>query len=221
MSLKSRIKAQLQKTDFGTRLISDRRFGVETKAVINLIINLLFAMYNGALGLASSSVWFIAVCVYYVILAVMRFAAVLNLRKNTFDRERLALAMTGVMLLVLGLTLAGINYLSGSMRIASQFDVITMITIATYTFYKIAMAVIRAVKDKKNPSPIVFAIHGIGYAEVAVSLLNMQRSMLVTFDGMSEKEITIFNAATGMAVFLFILSLGVIMIKKSVIEKGE
>ncbi len=221
MSLKSRIKTQLQKTDFGTRLISDRRFGVETKAVISLIINLLFAMYNGTLGLASSSVWFIAVCVYYVILAVMRFAAVLNLRKNTFDRERLALAMTGVMLLVLGLTLAGINYLSGSMRIASQFDVITMITIATYTFYKIAMAVIRAVKDKKNPSPIVFAIHGIGYAEVAVSLLNMQRSMLVTFDGMSEKEITIFNAATGMAVFLFILSLGVIMIKKSVIEKGE
>ncbi len=219
MSVKGRIKRLLERSSFGTRLITDRRLGLETRAVINLIINLLFAIYNGVLGMASRSVWFVAVCVYYVILAVTRFSAVLNSRKNTLEKERLALSMTGIMLIVLSMILAGINYLSDSLKVTSRFDEITMITIAAYTFYKLTMAIIRAVKDKGSPSPVMLAVHAIGYAEVAVSILNMQRSMLVTFEGMTPSEITLFNALTGFGVFMFILALGIYMIRRSIVSK--
>ena len=64
-----------------------------------------------------------------------------------------------------------------------RYDSILMITIATYTFYKITMAVVRAVKQRHDPSPLLAAIRSIGYAEVAASVLTMQRSMLVSFEG--------------------------------------
>ncbi len=221
MSIKSKVRSQLEKTDFGTRLVNDSKLGTETKAVIGLIINVAFAMYNGILGIASHSVWFVAVCIYYLILAVMRFSAVLNSKKNTLQKEQLALSMPGVMLIILSILLGRIYYLSLSMNVASKFGEITMITVATYTFYKITMAVIRAIKDKKKAYPTVIAIHSIGYCEAAVSLLNMQRSMLITFGtDMPKTEITVLNACTGMAVFLFTLGLGIFIVRKSVTVKG-
>ena len=59
---------------------------------------------------------------------------------------------SGVLLVVLGIVLAAVNYISLSQNIASKHEKIVMITIATYTFYKITMAILKAVKQHKNPS---------------------------------------------------------------------
>ncbi len=218
MKVKSHIKSLLEKSDFGSRLIADPKLGIETKAVLSLIVNLAFALYNGVLGLASHSVWFGSVCIYYIILATMRFGAVISSRKNSPQKERVALALTGILLMLLSIALSGINYLSQSMDISKSLGTITMITVAAYTFFKLTMAIIRSVRRRGKDTPLFFAIHCIGYAEAAVSLLNMQRSMLATFEGMSAKEIVIFNGALGMAVFLFTLGLGIYMVIKAVKE---
>ncbi len=100
-----------------------------------------------------------------------------------------------------------------------RYDSILMITIATYTFYKITMAVVRAVKQRHDPSPLLAAIRSIGYAEVAASVLTMQRSMLVSFEGMAEEKIHLMNSLTGAVVCLFVLVLGIAMIIKSTKRK--
>ena len=94
-----------------------------------------------------------------------------------------------------------------------------MITIATYTFYKTAMAITKAVKQRKNPSPLLRTIRNISYAEVAASILTLQRSMLVSFGSMSVRNIHFMNAVTGAVVCLFVLILGLLMTTKS-IKKG-
>ena len=50
--------------------------------------------------------------------------------------EPFARTITGFLLLILSVVLAGINFISLSQNIATSYDKITMITIATYTFYK-------------------------------------------------------------------------------------
>ena len=78
------------------------------------------------------------------------------------------------------------------------------------------MAVSRAVKQRKTPSPLLAVIRSIGYAEVAASVLTLQRSMLVSFGAMGKDNIHLMNALTGAAVCVFVLALGAGMARKGI-----
>ena len=90
-----------------------------------------------------------------------------------------------------------------------------MITIAVYTFAKITMAIVGAVKHRHSYSPLLAALRSIAYAEAAVSVLTLQRSMLISFGEMQADKIYLMNALTDAGVFLFISVLGITMIKVS------
>ncbi|MGN0668151.1 MAG: hypothetical protein ACI4JU_02930 [Angelakisella sp.] len=190
-------------------------------AARSLCFNLLYALYNGWLGLAGRSVWFIAMFAYYAILSTLRFSAVLCARKSPTagGLEYFVMKLSGALLTVLGLVLGSMVYLSTAEHIASKHDAIVMITIATYTFYKITVAILRAVKRRQYPSLLLAAIRGIGYADVAASALTLQRSMLASFGGLAEAEVLTMNVLTGTAVCLFVLALGITMMIKGTKRK--
>ena len=122
--------------------------------------------------------------------------------------------LCGVLLVLLNFVLVGAIYISLSRNIATKHGEIVMITIAAYTFYKITMTIIKAVKQRKNPSPLLSIIRSISYAEAAASVLTLQRSMLVSFGGMSDTDIRTMNILTGSAVCLFVLILGIVLITR-------
>ena len=197
-----------------------QRYRMILSAAIALTFNLLYALYHCVLGIMNLSLWFISMCAFYGILATMRFSAVLCERKNqdlsSNDTERFVMKLSGILLAALSFVLAVVSYISLSQNIATKHDKIIMITVATYTFYKIAMAVVRAVKQHKNPSPLLKTIRNIGYAEVAASILTLQRSMLVSFGPMDGGQVHLMNSITGAVVCLFVLILGISMMIKSV-----
>lgn len=210
------IRNTISKSIIGKKILEDVRYRTVLSAICGLVFNLLYAAYNGVLGYITSSYWFISMCAYHIILSIMRFSAILNERKNNIKKEYAVMRFTGILLLILSMVLSGIVYMCVSLDIAAKYGEIIMITIATYTFYKITMAVIRTVKYRKENSPIMSAIRGIGYAEISVSVLTMQMSMLISFEKeMSSQDIYILNLLTGIGVCLFTLVLGIIMIKNS------
>ena len=94
----------------------------------------------------------------------------------------------------------------------TAFDVIVMITIATYTFTKITISIIGMVKAKRSASPVLKILRNISLADACVSIYTMQRSMLVTFPGMEAAEILLLNIFTGTAVWIVVLLLGINLI---------
>lgn len=210
---------RIAKTITGKKLITNQRYRVVLSAAVALVFNLLYAVYNCVLGVLNLSLWFMAMCAFYVILAMMRFSAVLcerNHHKMTADDvERFVMRFSGILLLILGIVLAIVNYISLSQNIVAKHEAIVMITIATYTFCKVTMAIVKAVKQHKNPSLLLKTIRNISYAEVSASILTLQRSMLVSFGSMGSEQICLMNAMTGAAVCLFVLLLGLSMITKS------
>ena len=148
----------------------------------------------------------------------MRLSAILCGQKNknisSSDTEYFVMKLCGVLLVLLNFVLVGAIYISLSRNIATKHGEIVMITIAAYTFYKITMTIIKAVKQRKNPSPLLSIIRSISYAEVAASVLTLQRSMLVSFGGMSDTDIRTMNILTGSAVCLFVLILGIVLITR-------
>lgn len=219
MSVKGCVLATVSKTKIGERAVQDQRYRIILTATLSLFLNLSYAAYHGALGIMGQSWWFIALCAYYIILGITRFSAVLCERKSnsapSIDTEYFVLCISGILLLLLGCVLVGVNYMSLTENIATKYGEITMITIAAYTFGKVTMAIIRVVKQRRNPSPLLAAIRRIGYAEVAVSVLTLQRSMLVSFGEMEEGTFYLMNALTGAGVYLFVSVLGITMIKES------
>ena len=208
----------LAKTKTGEKIISNQRYRTVLSATAAFVCNLLYALYHCVLGIINLSLWLITMCAFYGILATMRFAAVLCERKNkqlsSDDTERFVMKLSGILLSVLSFLLAAINYISLSQNIAVKYGESIMITIATYTFYKITLAVIRAVKQHKIPSPLLKTIRSISYAEVAASVLTLQRSMLVSFGTMDARQIYLMNSLTGAGVCLFVLALGISMLIK-------
>jgi hypothetical protein len=179
-----------------------------------LAINFVYALGNCIVGLLTHSWWFITVGAYYSVLTTTRFSVLQIKRKagGNFDHEKFAKRMTGVLLVVLSVCIAGMNVLSVIKDRGSVFHEIIMITIATYTFTKITIAIIGMVKVKHTHSPALKTLRNISLADACVSIYTLQRSMLVSFPGMKPGDIQLFNILTGSAVWIVVLLLGINLI---------
>lgn len=185
--------------------------------------NLAYALYNGVLGVLTQSFWFVSMCAYYIMLSTMRFSAVFyEYRKGTeksISTECFVMKFSGVLLMGLAVVLSGLVYLSLAKKIAPQYQEIIMITIATYTFIKITLAIINFIKVKKRKSPLLSTIRNIACADAAASILSLQRSMLVSFGNMENEKIYMMNVITGAAVCLTVFLLGIRMVMKKYDDK--
>ena len=209
--IKKNVISKIEKTQIGNRALHNVRYRTVFIAFISLIINIAYAFYNGILGIMYASVWFLAMFAYYTLLSVMRFSAVLYEYKTKKHNEKFIMRFIGVMLIIMSLVLSASVYYSIVNDVANKNNEIVMITIATYTFYKIIMAIINLAKIKKYKSFLLITIRNIALADVAVSIFSLQRPMLVSFEGMTSENIRIMNICTGSGVCLLVLVLGIIM----------
>lgn len=181
---------------------------------ISLIINFAYAIGNSALGFVAHSWWFITVGAYYTVLTITRFSVLEIKRKanGDYEAEFFARKITGILLVVLSFCIVGVNILSAVKDRGTVFHEIIMITIATYTFSKITIAIIGMVGAKRNASSALKTLRNISLADACVSVYTMQRSMLVSFPGMEAAEIQLLNILTGTAVWITVLLLGINLI---------
>lgn len=217
--IKRNVISQIEKKQTGNRILHNVRYRIVFTASISLIINIAYAFYNGILGIIYASVWFLAMFAYYTLLSVMRFSAVLYEYKNKTHNEKFVMKFIGIMLILMSLVLSGLTYYSIVNDVANKNNKIVMITIATYSFYKIIMAIINLVKIRKYKSYLLITIRNIAFADAAVSIFSLQRSILVSFEGMTSENIQVMNICTGTAVCLLVFILGLLMTIRSSSQK--
>lgn len=188
-----------------------RTFSITTGS---LTLNLIYALANLLLGLKGSW-WLITLAAYYTILTFMRFSAVIyEIRNKKSPKSEASLKNAiGITLLVLSVVLAGTTILSVHESTGKLYHEIAMLAVATYSFTKITLAIVNLCKIGKEKSAALTVIRYISFADAAASIYSLQRSMLVTYKGMSDSDILIFNSATGAAVAVLVFTLGILLIK--------
>lgn len=185
-------------------------------AIPSLLLTLLYSAYYIAFGAITRSWWLLTVGVYYCILSAVR-AAVIFGGKN----EHLLAKFTGSMLMALSLPLGGMVILSRIRDRGQKFHMIVMIAIAAYAFTRITLATVHWVKLRRETSARTVPLRSIAFADALVSIFSLQRSMLVTFEGMKEAEILLMNTLTGSGVCVIVFLLGLnLVVKKSVFWKS-
>ena len=191
-----------------------KAIGLVRSPYTSLAINAAYAIGNCTIGFLSHSWWFITVGAYYAVLAITRFSVLRVKRKagGNYDAELIARRITGILLVVLSFCIVGVNIMSAIKDRGSVFHEIVMITIATYTFVKISIAVAGMIKAKHSASPVLKTLRNISLADACVSIYTMQRSMLVSFPGLESADVLFLNIFTGTAVWITVLFLGINLI---------
>ena len=177
-------------------------------ALLSLVANTAFAAYYLISGALTSSWWLLTLGSYYVILSLLRFTVLLSKRKEHF-----IVKFTGWMLIALSIPLVGTVLLSVLRDRGHELHMIIMIAMAAYAFTKITLATVNVVKARRTSSAVLITLRNISFADAFVSIFALQRSMLVSFEGMTEIEIIIMNATLGSAVCVIVLLLGINLLK--------
>jgi len=188
------------------KIISMNR--VQKTALFSLAFNMAYSAYHIICGIATHSWWLFTIGIYYAILSVVRFV-VLRYR----GKRRFLVRFTGTMLMMLSVSLVGTVILAFVKDRGTVFHMIAMLAIATYAFAKITLATINWIKVRKTSSARMLALRNISFADAFVSIFSLQRSMLVSFEGMTETEIRIMNIATGSAVCIIVFLLGLNLVR--------
>ena len=181
------------------------RLGIAERTKVSLYLNLAFATFHSAIGFYDFSWWMITLGAYYSVLSVMKFSVI----KCGRETQDFAKRFTGVMLIVLSVCLVGMIIMSAVKDRGREYHEIVMITIAAYAFTKMTLAVINLVKSGKQGSQRIKTLRNISFANALVSILSLQRSMLVSFPGMAQNDIVLMNTLTGTAVCILVLMLGI------------
>ena len=177
-------------------------------ALYSLIFNTLYSAAQVVFGVVNHSWWIFVIGVYYALLSIVRFAVLC-----AKDRGVFVLRFTGIMLMALSLPLVGVVILSFVKDRGNVFHEIVMIAIALYTCIKVTLATTNLLEAKHIQSVKYKGLRNISFADALVSIFALQRSMLVSFQGMGEVEIQIMNVALGSAVCIFVFLLGFNLMK--------
>lgn len=203
----------LESNELLTRFQQDRRFRIVCFATLSLGLNILYGAAHVWMAVQSGTLLMIALAAYYVLLGAMRLGAVLTERRKT--SEHTVMRVCGGMLMVLALVLGVSTAISLKQDQPIQHGMILMIGIAAYTFLRIGLAVLHGVQAFRWGTPLMRTIRNIALADALVSLMAMQRSMLVSFESdLSSLVKMLLNALTSGAVILIVFLMGLNMLCK-------
>lgn len=211
------IKPAIAANPYTNKVTTDYRWRTILFAVPGMVSNIIFAAFNGIIGITSHSAWFGTLSAYYILLSIMRAGIVRQERKISvikekrehMRRELSVYRRNSVLFMFMAVVLAGAVILLLNAQGGKDYPGLTIYAVATYTFYKIIMSTIQVIKVGKRKSPLLSITRRIGYIDACVSILTLQTAMFASFAEGEEGLIKLMNGITGTVVCLMVLGIGI------------
>ena len=202
-------------------LIADNRLRAVLTAVPGVGVNLVFAAFNGVVGITARSAWYGSLSAYYLLLCTMRLLSVSYAkqiytqkdRDAGLERRELKVYLScGVMLSVSSIALGGAVIMLVGGDGGVSYPGLMVYAVATYTFYRLTLAIVNMVKARKESSLLLTTLRNISYSDSLVSLLSLQSALFAAFGRDAGELVPTMNALTGAGVCLMIVGLGMYMV---------
>lgn len=186
---------------------------IKISLYFSLFMNTCYGIFQLGLGFFHKSLWFYSFAAYYIMLAIMRYFLLHDIKLTTAEQnaelEFKRYRFCGILLLIMNLSLMVIVFFMPWL----QHHFITTIAMAAYTFWSFSKAIVQLIKYKKYNSPLFSATKIISLAAASVSLLTLENAMLTAFgSNTSEFFKHIMTTASGLAVCTLILVIATFMI---------
>ncbi|MBR4700372.1 MAG: hypothetical protein IKP19_01465 [Oscillospiraceae bacterium] len=175
------------------------------------IITLIFAIYNGVLGLRHSSLWHGTICIYYLLLVILRGMIIYSERKIFFyagkEKARNIVCIVGAgLLLILNASLIVPVTIMVKQQRPVTLTLIPAIAMAAYTVYKFTMASVNLKRSKGAADSLVRFLRTINYIDALVSILTLQNTLImVNAKDSSLNMLPVTAASSGLILFAAVL----------------
>lgn len=208
----------------------DYVFKTVAGSVFSFGVTILFALYNGFLGIRLLSVWHGSMCVFYLLLVIIRGAILLAEKNNrtgcgsrkAYRRHRTFVIST-IMLLLLNLALVCPIMLMVKFEKPVNMGLIPAITMAAYTTYKITMASIHIGKQKKRKhnNILITELRAINFIDALVSVLTLQNTLImVNSQKTNADNMFILSAVSSAVIYIITVSITIRLLTIGIKQKG-
>lgn len=222
LKIKSKAITLLRKSRFAVKVMDNYGFKTLIFSVISFTVTVVFVVMNTVSAIRYRLIWYFAISAYYVILMLFRggiiFADIKNKKKFSDNPKEYVkhkwkiYAVGGIILLTLEIAMAvAVTEMMLSRRPVQSGEIMTIAN-ATYTFYKMTMAIWHLFKAKTFNDPIVQALRNLNFADACMSMVSLTVIMLATFGGVN--NLMIIKGCTGFAACVTIIITAVLMIVK-------
>ncbi len=206
---------------FFDRWKTDYDFKTVTAALGSLAVTALFALYNGFLGVYHASLWHGSICVYYLVLVILRTTVIAAGKKAGRKAEpNRALAKVYIASAALLLFLNVCLVVPVSLMVLRQkpvnMSLIPAIAMAAYTTYKVVMASVNLKRRKRSSNRLVRLLRTISFIDALVSVLSLQNTLIMVNMKDDGSEMLTLTAITSAAIMLTVLVLSVVAMIKGV-----
>lgn len=190
---------------------TDYYFKTFTLSAISVLIGVAFTIYNGFLGIYYQSIWNGSICVYYILLAVIRGIIVQSQKVWNIDEYRLKKLhlVTHIMMLALNISLIVPIIVMVRGERTYNWGLIPAITIATYTLYQVIMAIMHYLKSKKMNNPLVHQLRTSNLINALVAVLTLQNTMIIANSGEIAGDMKLLSILSSAIIWLIIVYLSI------------
>lgn len=190
---------------------NDYQFSTFTSSAASALINVAFMILNGVLGVGYHSLWYGSICVYYLLLPVIRTTILSAQRKDggcrqeqgAAYRRKIYLGTHRLLLLMDVALIVPIRVMVKDER-SYTYGLIPAIAMAAYTTHRMTMSVIHFLKSKKSDNLLVSQLRMINLTDALLALLTLQNALIIANGGMNS-EMKTLAAWTSAGVFVTIV----------------
>ena len=192
------------------------KFRIKLFLLISLVFNFGYAIFLFAVSQAYFSKWFFVMSIYYALLSIARIFIFFEINpKKSLSEKILAMRVCGYFLLLLNLVVSVMVFLLIYTAPHAKYHEIIVITLATYTFSALTIAIVNIIRYLKKNDHVYSCVKVISLISASVSMLTLTNTMLATFGSDNASLRSIILPLLSGVVAIFIVACAILMIKKA------
>ncbi len=201
---------------FFEKIKKDTHYRIKTFLCVSLVFNIAYSIFLFVISQIYYSRWFFIMSIYYGLLFTARiFIFVQTKPKKEMGSRIKTMRACGYFLLLINLVISIMMFILIYRNNVVKHHEITIITLATYTFLSLTIAILGIVKYLKQNNHVYSCVKIIHLTSASVSLATLTNTMLATFgeDNLMLRSIVLPILCGAIAVFIIISA--ILMIYKA------
>ena len=184
------------------------------------LITLLFAVYNGFLGIRYMSLWHGSICIYYVLLSLIRVYILLSEKRiqkhgiNITQRRRNAFLVSSIILFVINISMIVPTILMVRFEKPMGMTLIPALVIAVYTTIKVYLAIMQIKKRTESSNPLIRELWTINVVDAALSVISLQNTLIMVTGDPTDRNLFILSAVTSGIIIIATIEMEIFFLVK-------
>ena len=201
---------------FFDKIKKDTHYRTKVFLYFSLVLNFVYSLFLFIVSRIYSSKWFFVMSVYYGLLSLARIFVFFQINPKKDMRAKVKTTrFCGYFLLLINIVVSIMMLMLVSNNNAIKHHEITVITLATYTFSTLSIAIIGIVQQIKRKNHVFYCVKIISLISASVSLATLTNTMLATFGEDNFLLRNIILPILCIAISIFIIICAILMIRKS------